>query len=166
MRRTTTEDAEDTEELLKTLNEITGAIIAAAMRVHSALGPGLFENIYEVCLVHELHKAGLKVQHQVSLPVVYDNLKLEAAYRLDLLVEDLVIVELKTVEALLPVHKAQLLSYLMLTGKRLGLLINFKVVHLRDGIKRVVNGRLPDSPRHSSVSSASSVVVFDDDGEE
>ncbi len=111
------------------------------MKVHSALGPGLLESAYEACLVHELRKAGLKTASQVVLPVVYDGVKIDLGYRLDLLVEDKVIVELKCVEALTSLFEAQLLSYLRLSGIGVGLLINFHVKHLRDGIKRMVNGR-------------------------
>ncbi len=123
-----------------TANEISHAIITAAMRVHTALGPGLLESTYTCCLQHELRKAGLRAATQVPLPVVYDGVKLELGYRIDLLVNDLVIVELKSVDAVSPVHQAQLLSYLKLSGKSLGLLINFNVVHLKDGIQRFVNG--------------------------
>jgi GxxExxY protein len=119
-------------------NQISGAIIDAAMKVHSALGPGLLESAYAACLKHELIKRGLKVACEVPLPVVYDGVKLEAGYRLDMVVEDTVIVELKAVEALAPIHHAQVLSYLKLSGKPIGLLINFHVVHLKDGIKRLV----------------------------
>jgi len=132
------------------VNEITGAIIKAAMKVHSALGPGLLESAYEACLLYELRKAGLKVEAQVPLPVVYEGVKIDVGYRLDLLVENAVIVELKAVEAILPIHEAQLLSYLKLSGKEVGLLINFHVLHLRNGIKRMVNS----SPPRSSASSA------------
>jgi GxxExxY protein len=121
------------------LNQISGAIIDSAMKVHTALGPGMLESAYEVCLIHELRKRGLDVQSQLALPVVYDGVKLDAGYRIDLLVENAVIVELKAVEKLLPIHEAQLLSYLKLSDKRLGLLLNFNVVHFRDGIKRIVN---------------------------
>jgi GxxExxY protein len=123
------------------LNEISGRIIACALKVHSAIGPGVLESVYQTCLLHELQKAGLSVQSQVALPVVYDNLRLDSGYRLDLLVEDTVIVELKCMEALLPIHKAQLLTYLRLANKPLGLLLNFNVVHLREGIKRVLNNK-------------------------
>ncbi|MGH9531459.1 MAG: GxxExxY protein [Terriglobales bacterium] len=122
------------------VNEVTGAIIAAAMKVHSALGPGLLESAYEACLMHELKKAGLRAESQVALPVVYDGVRIDLGYRLDLLVEDLVIVELKAVEAITDVHKAQLISYLKLSGKNVGLLLNFNVTHLRDGIRRFVSG--------------------------
>ncbi|MBU1691329.1 MAG: GxxExxY protein [Gammaproteobacteria bacterium] len=115
-------------------------IIAEAMRVHSALGCGLLESAYEVCLAYELEKNGLDVKRQVALPVVYDGLKLDAGYRLDLLVGDCVIVELKAVEKLAPIHTAQLLSYLKLSGHKLGFVLNFNVIHMRDGIRRIVNG--------------------------
>jgi GxxExxY protein len=121
------------------LNQISGAVLDSAMKVHTALGPGLLESTYEVCLAFELADRGLQVRTQVALPVVYRSVHLEAGYRLDLLVEDSVIVELKAIESVLPIHEAQLLSYLKLSGKKLGLLINFNVVHLKDGIKRMVN---------------------------
>lgn len=119
-------------------NQISGVIVDAAMRVHSALGAGLLESAYAACLKHELIKRGLKVWCEVPLPVVYDGIKLDVGYRLDMLVEEIVIVELKAVEALAPIHHAQLLSYLKLSGKPIGLLINFHVLHLKDGIKRFV----------------------------
>ena len=119
--------------------EITGEIIDAAMKVHTALGPGLLESAYEACLLFELHRRHLKAVRQVELPVVYEGVKIDVGYRLDLLVEDNVIVELKSVEKILPIHQAQLLSYLKLSGKRVGLLLNFNVVHLKDGIKRMVS---------------------------
>jgi GxxExxY protein len=119
-------------------NEISGAIVDAAMKVHSALGPGLLESAYAACLRHELIKRGLKVASEVPVPVVYDGIKLEAGYKLDLLVEDTVVVELKAIEALAPIHQAQIISYLKLAGKPIGLLINFHSLHLKDGIKRFV----------------------------
>ncbi|MDQ1728047.1 MAG: hypothetical protein QOD33_172 [Pyrinomonadaceae bacterium] len=119
-------------------NEISGAVVDSAMKVHSALGPGLLESAYGICLTHELVKRGFKVRTKVPLPVVYDTVKLDAGYRLDLLVEDTVVVELKAVEALAPIHQAQILSYLKLSGKPIGLLINFHSLHLKDGIKRFV----------------------------
>ncbi len=118
--------------------ETTGRIIDAAMKVHTALGPGLLESAYEACLLFELHRRGLKATQQVELPVVYEGVKIDVGYRIDLLVEDAVIVELKSVEKVLPIHHAQLISYLKLGGKRVGLLINFNVEHLKDGIKRMV----------------------------
>jgi GxxExxY protein len=122
------------------VQEISHAVITAPMRVHSELGPGLLESTYTACLQYELRKAGLRSDAQVGLPVVYDGVKLDIGYRIDLLVEDLVIVELKSVEAIAPVHQAQIISYLKLSGRSLGLLINFNVPHLKDGIKRFVNG--------------------------
>ncbi len=123
-----------------TAQQVSHAIITAAMRVHTGLGPGLLESTYTACLRHELTKAGFRSLTQVGLPVVYDGVKLDLGYRIDLLVENLVIVELKSVDAISPVHEAQILSYLKLSGKSIGLLINFNVVHLKDGIKRFVNG--------------------------
>jgi GxxExxY protein len=100
------------------INQITGSIVDAAMKVHTALGPGLLESVYEKCLKHELLKRGLRVDSQAWLPVVYDNIEMEGGYKIDLLVENLVLVELKVVEHLLPIHKAQLLSYLKLSRKK------------------------------------------------
>jgi GxxExxY protein len=119
-------------------NEIGTAIIGAAIRMHSALGPGLLESAYEACLAYELAKQGFRVQAQVTVPLKYEELSIEAAYRADLLVENLVVVELKVVDALLPVHRSQLLSYLRLGGFKLGYLLNFNVDHMRDGITRMV----------------------------
>ena len=121
------------------LNEISGQVVDAAMKVHSSLGPGLLENAYEACLKHELQKRGMKAERQVALPVVYDGVRIELGYRLDLLVENEIIVELKAVERLTRIHEAQLLSYLKLSNKKIGLLINFSVLRLKDGIKRMVN---------------------------
>ena len=121
------------------INEISGAIVDAAMKVHTALGPGLLESAYEACLLHELRKRRMKAFSQVVLPVIYDGVTIDTGYRLDLLVEDSVIVELKAVEKILPIHEAQLLSYLKLSGKQVGLLMNFNVVRLKHGIKRMVN---------------------------
>lgn len=121
------------------LNQISGTIIDSAIKVHTALGAGMLESAYEICLIHELRKRRLNVQSQLTLPVMYDNIKLDAGYRIDLLVENAVIVELKAVERILPVDEAQLLSYLKLSGKKLGLLLNFNVVHFKNGIKRIVN---------------------------
>jgi GxxExxY protein len=120
--------------------QVSHAIITAAMKVHTELGPGLLESTYTACLQHELGKAGYRAETQVALPVVYDGVKLELGYRIDLLVENLVVVELKSVGGIAPVHQAQLLSYLKLSGKSIGLLINFNVAHLKDGIRRFVNG--------------------------
>lgn len=127
-------------------------IIGSAMRVHSVLGPGLLESAYEICLFHELGKAGLRVLRQVALPVVYDGLQLDAGYRLDIVVESKIVLELKSVDRLQALHTAQLVSYLRLGLYPLGYLLNFNVAHMRDGIKRVVNPSLL-----SSGTSASSV---------
>lgn len=121
------------------LNEISGRVIGAAITVHRELGPGLLESAYESCLAYELRQRGLTVEEQIPVPVVYKGIKLECGYRLDLLVEKRIIVELKAVDALLPIHDAQLLTYLKLCKLRLGLLINFNVPILKNGIKRLLN---------------------------
>jgi GxxExxY protein len=123
---------------IEAINDRTGQIVDAAMRVHSALGPGLLEAAYEACLVYELRKRGLHICTQVALPVIYDRVRIDIGYRVDLLVDDTVLVELKAVTKILPLHEAQLLSYLKLSRHRVGLLINFHVVRLRDGIKRMI----------------------------
>ena len=123
-----------------TENEIGTAILASAMKVHTAIGPGLLESAYETCLLYELQKQGLLGQQQVLIPIRYEDLTIDNGYRVDLLVENRVVVELKAVETILPVHRAQLLSYLRLGGFRLGYLLNFHVAHMRDGIVRLVNG--------------------------
>jgi len=124
----------------KNENELSRFILDAAFGVHSSLGPGLLESAYEACLAYELRESGLTVRSQVAVPLIYKSVKLDVGYRLDLLVEELVVIEIKAVDALIPIHQAQLLSHLKLSGKKLGLLINFHVVHLKHGIKRVVNG--------------------------
>ena len=121
------------------LNAITHKIIGGAIEVHRALGPGLLESAYEACLAFELAERGLKVEQQKPLPVVYKDVHLDCGYRLDLLVEDAVIVELKAVSELAPIHEAQVLSYLKLSGCKVGLLINFNVEVLKQGIRRLVN---------------------------
>ena len=125
---------------------ISKQVLTAAMQVHSVLGPGLFEEVYKVCLTHELTKAGLKVLSEVGLPVTYDGATLDIGYRIDLLVENVLIVELKSVEQLAPVHKAQLLTYLKLARCEVGLLLNINTPHLRHGIVRVVNSLPPSRP--------------------
>ena len=122
-----------------TIDQVTHRVIRAAMAVHTAVGAGLLEKAYDACFYRELAESGLQFEHQVRLPVIYRGLRIEAGFRVDYIVERCVLVELKAVERLLPVHSAQLLSYLKLTGLTLGLLINFNVVHLRDGIRRLVN---------------------------
>jgi GxxExxY protein len=121
------------------INDVTGAVVDAALKVHSVLGPGLLESAYEACLAYELRKRGLEVTMQFELPVMYDEIRIDLGYRVDLLVEGSVVLELKTVSKLLPVHEAQLLSYLKLGDFRAGLLINFHAGRLKDGIKRMVN---------------------------
>lgn len=128
------------QQITPQINQITRQIIGAAMRVHTALGPGLLESAYRACLIHELRKRGFKVASEVGLPVIYLGEKIDLGYRIDLIVADCVIVEIKCVEAINPVHKAQLLSYMRLSGRQMGLLINFHVEHLKDGIKRMVDG--------------------------
>ena len=120
-------------------NEISQLIIGCAIKVHTALGPGLLESAYEECLYYELVKEGLKVEKQKALPLIYEEIKLEVGYRLDLIVENKVIVEIKACEGLNDVHLAQVLTYLKLSDVKLGLLINFNVTRVKDGIKRVVN---------------------------
>lgn len=120
------------------VERVAKAVVDAAYRVHKTLGPGLLESVYEVCLAHELRQRKLAVARQVTLPVVYDGARLDAGLRLDMLVADCLIVEVKSVEAMNPVFKAQLLTYLKLSGHRLGLLINFNVPVIKNGIKRVV----------------------------
>jgi len=123
-------------------NKITERILASAIEVHRILGPGLLESVYEYCLVEELERNGLKVQRQVKLPITYKGRNLDKNFFLDLLVEDKVVVELKTVEEILPVHEVQMLTYLKLADKKLGLLINFYVPILKLGVKRKINGVL------------------------
>jgi len=121
-------------------NLYSGHVVNAAMKVHSLMGPGLLESTYEVCMIQELKKRGLQVASQVSLPVIYDGTRIDAGYRIDLLVENTVIVEIKAVFKMHEIFRGQLLSYLKLSGLRVGLLINFNTVSLRDGIQRIVNG--------------------------
>jgi GxxExxY protein len=118
---------------------IAREIVDTAIRVHTRLGPGMLESAYEACVEYELNKRCLAVKKQVPMPLRYDDLSIDVGYRLDLLVEDAVAIELKSVQQLLPVHKAQLLSYLRVGDYRLGFLLNFHAMHMRDGIKRVVN---------------------------
>lgn len=122
------------------INHITRQIIGAAMRVHTALGPGLLESAYRACLIHELRSRGFKVASEVGLPVIYLGEKIDLGYRIDLIVEDSVIVEIKCVDAINTVHRSQLLSYMRLSRRQVGLLINFHVEHLKDGIRRMVDG--------------------------
>ena len=121
------------------INIVTGQIVDAAMRVHTVLGPGLLEHAYHLCLARELELRRVRVRSEVLMPVCYDGLELGLAYRIDLLVEECVVVEIKAVANILPVHKAQLISQLKLSDRRVGLLINFNVARLKDGIVRLVN---------------------------
>jgi GxxExxY protein len=119
------------------LDRIATEIVDSAYSVHSNLGPGLLESVYEVCLEHELKKRGLVVERQLQLPVIYDSIRIDAGFRLDLVVEDAVIVELKAVDALTSAHLAQVLTYLKLGGYKLGFLVNFNVARIKDGIRRI-----------------------------
>lgn len=123
-------------------NDLTSRVIGAAIEVHRELGPGLLESVYEYCLAKEMRSRGIHFDQQVELPVYYKGEMLDKQFFLDVLVEGEVVLELKAIESIAPVHEAQLLSYLRLSGKRLGLLINFNVPILKDGIRRIVNGRL------------------------
>ena len=129
-----------TEYTEVTENELTGRVIGAAIRVHKALGPGLLERVYAQCLRHELRKAEIAFEREVRLPIVYDGIRIDTQVRVDLIVERRVVVELKAVPVLHPIHTAQLLTYLRLSGLRLGLLINFNVELLLQGVRRLVNG--------------------------
>jgi GxxExxY protein len=155
MNKRTTKGTEGTE-LRKTLNDLTKSVIGAAIEVHRALGPGLLESAYEICLCRELNLREIQFRRQVPIPVGYKGVKLDCGYRSDVIIEDSLLLELKAVDALLPIHEAQLLSYLKLTGLNVGLLINFNVELLRDGIRRRVLNSGP--PLFGSVSSALSVV--------
>lgn len=125
-----------------TENELSSKIIGASIEVHKQLGPGLLESTYEVCLGHELKSMGLEVKQQIPLPVIYKDIKLNAGYRIDMIVENKIIVEIKSVDALAPIHTAQILTYLKLKDLKLGLLINFNEIKVVDGIKRIINGYL------------------------
>jgi GxxExxY protein len=121
-------------------NETARIVVDAAYKIHTTIGPGLLESAYEAILAYELRKRGLHVQRQVGVPIVYEEVNLDEGFRADLIVENLVIIELKAIEQVIPVHKKQLLTYLKLMGKKLGLLINFNEEKIKDGISRVVNG--------------------------
>ena len=127
-------------------NEISGAVVDSAMKVHAALGPGLPESVYEARLVHELRKCGFRTAAQLPLPVNYDGGRIDLGFRVDILVENTVVVEIKAVDAITAVLLAQLITFLKLCGKYVGLLMNFNVVHLRDGIRRMVQGEPPSAP--------------------
>lgn len=118
------------------INQMTEAIIGCAIEVHKRLGPGLLESAYEECLSYELKSAGFSIERQVPVPIVYKDIKLEYGYRIDILVQGSVVLELKSIEGFLPVHEAQILTYMKFSNKTIGLLINFNVIRLKDGIKR------------------------------
>ena len=128
-----------------TENAIAKEIVDAAFRIHTTLGPGLLESVYDAVLAYELGRRGLRVVRQQPIPVIYENVRIDTGFRADLIVEDQVIVEIKSVELVVPVHKKQLLTYLRLADKRLGLLINFQVALIKDGITRIVNGLEDDA---------------------
>jgi GxxExxY protein len=134
------EKTSKTTENIEEINQLTEAIIGAAIQVHRALGPGLLESAYEACMIYELTERGIRVEQQKPLPVIYRGVKLDCGYRLDLLVQNQVIVEIKAVDEILPIHRAQLLSYLKLSGVRVGLLINFNVKLLKHGLERFLQG--------------------------
>ena len=123
-------------------NELSGQVIGMAIDVHNSLGPGLLESCYKECLYYRITKSGLYVEKEKPMPLVYEEVKLECGYRIDLLVENKIVIEIKSVEALNDIHLAQTLTYLKLGGYKLGLLMNFNVVKLKNGIKRVINGTL------------------------
>ena len=131
-----------------TPNEASRRVIGAAMRVHTALGPGLLESAYSSCLAYEFAQAGLRFDHEVQLPMIYEGVEISIAYRVDFIVENCVVVELKCVQRVLPVHVAQLLSYLKLSGRKIGLLLNFNVARMSDGIHRRINA--PESELNES----------------
>ena len=120
-------------------NEISKIVVDCCFKVHTQLGPGLLESVYEEVMSYELMKRGLKIERQKGVPVIYDNIKMELGFRADLIVDDKVIIELKSIEAIAPVHMKQLLTYLKLKGLKLGLLVNFNEALIKDGIKRIVN---------------------------
>ena len=121
------------------IEDVASKIVAAAIKVHTALGPGLLESAYQKCIQYELQKSELKVECEVALPVVYDKVKIDAGYRIDMIVDGSVIIENKTVEKLLPIHEAQLLTYLKMKNCRIGFLLNWNVPRMKDGIRRMVN---------------------------
>ena len=125
---------------MEILNKITYTIIGCAYKVHRSLGPGLLESTYEACLIQEILNNGLTVKQQVGLPLVYNGKRLVVGYRIDLLVEDKIIIEIKSVDGINPIHKAQVLTYLKLSNLRIGLLINFNVINIKEGIYRIING--------------------------
>jgi GxxExxY protein len=126
-----------------TTNELSSIIIGAAIEVHNTLGPGLLESVYEECLIHELKDIGLEVKEQVVVPIHYKGTKIQSKLKVDLIVQDKIIVELKAVQELSPIHAAQLLTYLKISNYRLGLLINFNELKIKNGLRRIINGQVP-----------------------
>ena len=124
---------------MKTVDEIASVVVDAAFKVHQELGPGLLESAYEACLAHELTKRGLLVERQKSQPVFYDGITIDVGYRMDLLVNDCIVIELKAVDQIIPIHQAQLMTYLKLSKKSLGFLINFNTKYFKSSIKRIAN---------------------------
>lgn len=124
---------------MKSIDEIAALIVDSSYQVHKELGPGLLESAYEACLAHELTKRRLKIERQKEQPVIYDGIKIDVGYRIDLLVENSIIIELKAVEFIIPIHQAQLMTYLKLSGKTLGFLINFNTTYFKSSIKRIAN---------------------------
>lgn len=137
-RDTETQRVSQREPIPDAVNEISGIIVDAAFQVHQTLGPGLLESVYEQCLEYELKNRGVEIQRQVQVPLRYKDLQFDCGFRVDLLVDDAVVVELKAVEVVLPIHRAQILTYLKLTGHRVGLLINFNQTKIKNGIERFV----------------------------
>jgi GxxExxY protein len=125
------------EPISKRINDTATAILDAAFIVHKSLGPGLLESVYETCLIYELREKGYLIERQVNVPVFYKNIRIETGLRLDIIVDNSIIIEIKAIDKLAPIHEAQILTYLKLTGHRLGYLINFNTYHLKDGIKRL-----------------------------
>ena len=142
----------DTQAAPDPLNRLTSTIIAAAIRIHRALGPGLLENAYVACLCHELAAAHLRFETQKALPLIYDGVRIECAYRADLVIEDNIVVEVKAVDSVAPIHLRQLHTYTKLANCRIGLLLNFGAPTMKDGIRRVVNGYPPATPLSSATS--------------
>jgi len=128
-----------------TYNELSSAILEVAIDIHRRLGPGLLESVYQVILAHELTKRGFQVQREEPIPLIWDNLRFDVGFRADLIVNDMILIELKSIEQVAAVHKKQVLTYLRITGKKLGLLINFGEETLKDGLSRIINGKLDDT---------------------
>jgi GxxExxY protein len=128
-----------------TYNELSGLILEVSIDIHKRLGPGLLESVYQAILAHELAKRGCSIQKEEPIPLIWDNLRFELGFRADLIVNDLILIELKSVEQIAPVHKKQVLTYLRITGKKLGLLVNFGEELLKDGFHRIINGNLTDA---------------------